>query len=330
MLLSMVPSLQWEAKERVNEEWKKLLLKASKPSVGIQMMYDLGIIERYYPNLMALWGTPQNPKHHPEGDVAVHSLLCVDHAASLRDQIPEAKRFAFVAAALCHDIGKPVDTITPEMIKAGDPRVAERLKKVGKTDPKKVMFNALGHAGTGEPLVKEFLERFTSHKKTLKWAGGLVREHMNPFHIREAAELNKTPFSKQLRTYRRLAGRLEKDGLTLHDLAHLSMCDACSTSTDWAVRKVNGGEPNWEHLSSQRIFDAIAAIEADAAMQRPLVTGKDLIAAGARPGVWFGKAIELSFMAQLGEGKWEAEGRVTDHDALVAIAMTLNPEGGDV
>lgn len=330
MLLSMVESLQWEAKERILEEWKKLLLKAPKPSVGIQMMYELGIIERYYPNLMALWGTPQNPEHHPEGDVSVHSLLCVDHAASLRDQIPEAKRFAFVAAALCHDIGKPTDTITPEMIREGDPRVAERLRKMNKTDPKQVMFNAMGHATTGEPLVKEFLGRFTNHKKTLKWAGGLVREHMNPFHLREAAEAQNLPMERQVKAYRRLAGRLEKDGLTLHDLAHLSMCDACSTSTDWAVRKVNGGTPNWEHLSSQRLFDAAAIIEADAALQKPMVTGKDLIAAGARPGKWFGKAIELSFTAQLGEGRWESEGRVTDHAALVAIAMTLNPEGGDV
>ena len=328
MLLSMVPSLQWEAKERIQEEWKKLLLKAPRPSVGIQMMKDLGIVERYYPNLQALWGTPQNPEHHPEGDVSVHSLLCVDHAASLRDKIPEAKRFAFVAAALCHDIGKPVDTITPEMIKSGDPRVAVRMERLGKKEAKDVLYTAMGHAGTGEPLVKEFLSRFTNHKKTLKWAGGLVREHMNPFHLREAAEAQKVPMQKQVKSYRRLAGRLERDGLTLHDLAHLSMCDACSTSTDWAVRKVDGGEPNWEHLSSQRIFDAAAIIEADAALQKPMVTGKDLIAEGARPGKWFGKAIELSFMAQLGEGRWEKEGRVTDHAALVAIAMTLNPEGG--
>jgi len=42
------------AKERVYEEWKKLLLKSKKPSKGFEFMRELGIVERYFPELYAI------------------------------------------------------------------------------------------------------------------------------------------------------------------------------------------------------------------------------------------------------------------------------------
>ena len=71
------------SKERVTEEIRKLLLKAEKPSLGLELMWNLGIIERDYPELFILKATPQEPEWHPEGDVWIHTLMVVDQAAKI-------------------------------------------------------------------------------------------------------------------------------------------------------------------------------------------------------------------------------------------------------
>jgi len=61
LMQKAVSSLEELPKERIQEEWKKLLLKAMKPSLGLKTMLDLGIIERYYPELFKLTETEQDP-----------------------------------------------------------------------------------------------------------------------------------------------------------------------------------------------------------------------------------------------------------------------------
>ena len=70
--------------ERVFDEFAKLLLRAAKPSIGFHVLADTGQI-RFFPELDALRGVPQDPEWHPEGDVWVHTLMVLDVAASLRD-----------------------------------------------------------------------------------------------------------------------------------------------------------------------------------------------------------------------------------------------------
>ena len=74
------------SKERITEEIKKLVSKSSRPSIGFELMRDLGIIERNYPELHALIGVPQEPEWHPEGDVWIHSMMVLDQAARLIQQ----------------------------------------------------------------------------------------------------------------------------------------------------------------------------------------------------------------------------------------------------
>lgn len=54
-------------KERLWEEWKKLLLKARKPSIGIEVMRETGVLETLFPEMHALIGVPQEYAWHPEG-----------------------------------------------------------------------------------------------------------------------------------------------------------------------------------------------------------------------------------------------------------------------
>ena len=73
-------------RERIFEEFRKLLLKAKRPSIGLKAVKQLGVLN-YFPELKALIGVPQDPKWHPEGDVWTHTLMVLDEAARLRTGI---------------------------------------------------------------------------------------------------------------------------------------------------------------------------------------------------------------------------------------------------
>jgi tRNA nucleotidyltransferase (CCA-adding enzyme) len=95
--------------ERVWGEIEKLLF-APRPSVGLTLALDLGIVGRLFPELHALVGCPQEPEWHPEGDVWVHTLQVVDQARKRVDDLPRAQQLAIMLGAVCHDFGKPATT----------------------------------------------------------------------------------------------------------------------------------------------------------------------------------------------------------------------------
>src|SRR5690242_3569870 len=64
--------------ERIWGEIEKLLLQARRPSIGLALAMDLGVVDRLFPELKALAGCEQEPEWHPEGDVWVHTLQVVD------------------------------------------------------------------------------------------------------------------------------------------------------------------------------------------------------------------------------------------------------------
>jgi tRNA nucleotidyltransferase (CCA-adding enzyme) len=99
--------------ERIGEEWSKLLLRAERPSVGLQVGRDIGVIDSLHPELARLVGTRQDPQWHPEGDVWEHTLLVVDEAAfRVREHggLQPEDALAVMFGALCHDLGKPATT----------------------------------------------------------------------------------------------------------------------------------------------------------------------------------------------------------------------------
>ena len=96
--------------ERIWGEIEKLLLRASRPSIGLALALEINVIERLFPELDALVGCPQEPEWHPEGDVWVHTLLVVDEARKRIDDLPYPQQVAVMLGALCHDLGKPPTT----------------------------------------------------------------------------------------------------------------------------------------------------------------------------------------------------------------------------
>ncbi len=144
------------AKERVYVEFKKLLLKSKKPSVGFELMRELGITQQYFPELHALIDVPQSPIWHPEGDVWVHTMMCLDKMVTLKSA-DEKQDLKMMFAILCHDLGKATHTqITAQKI------------------------SAIGHEKAGIEPTQRFLYRLTDEHGFIKSILPLVEYHLAP------------------------------------------------------------------------------------------------------------------------------------------------------
>ena len=138
-------------RERLYEEWEKLLLKGKKISKGLKFLRATGWV-KYYPELEKCIGCEQDPGWHPEGDVWNHTLECLDRMKT--DDIVVA------LAVLCHDFGKPYCT---------------------KFDPEKGRIRSLGHDTIGVKYALDFLRRLTNEEEILKEVPPLVQYHMAPY-----------------------------------------------------------------------------------------------------------------------------------------------------
>lgn len=104
-------SLEDLPRERVWGEFEKLLLRAKRPSIGLALALELGVIDQLFPEIKALVGCEQEHEWHPEGDVWVHTLLVVDQARTRIDDLDRGRAAAIMLGAVCHDLGKPAFTI---------------------------------------------------------------------------------------------------------------------------------------------------------------------------------------------------------------------------
>ena len=141
--------------ERVFEELKKALLGAEKPSVFFEVMRNVGALDVWFPELLALIGVEQNEKHHAEGDVWVHTMMVIDEAAKRRG---EAKQpLAFMLSAVAHDFGKALCT--------------ERIDGE---------IHSYGHETAGIALAEAFMKRLTREKALTAYVINMVKLHMQP------------------------------------------------------------------------------------------------------------------------------------------------------
>ena len=145
--------------ERVFVEWEKLLLKAEKPSVGLEFLKTSGWII-HFPELSDLIGCPQNPAWHPEGDVWIHTNMVLDNAAKLRRLVPKDWSLAYMFGALLHDVGKPKTT-------------TRDLK-------------SYGHDTAGIEISETFLKRITNDKDLIKKVTTIVGLHMRPGQLHKS------------------------------------------------------------------------------------------------------------------------------------------------
>ena len=75
-------------------------LATQAPSRFFMTLRQCGALATVFPEIDALFGVPQPPKHHPEIDTGIHTMMVVDQAARLTDDVDVR------LAALTHDLGK--------------------------------------------------------------------------------------------------------------------------------------------------------------------------------------------------------------------------------
>ncbi len=86
--------------ERITNEFMKTLA-APRPSVGLWILQDTGLMELVFPEIAVMYGMEQ-PKEWHHKDVFSHTLKVVDNVAEMSEKVK------LRLAALVHDIAKPV------------------------------------------------------------------------------------------------------------------------------------------------------------------------------------------------------------------------------
>jgi len=195
--------------ERIFGEFKKLLLKAVRPSLGLEWMRKLGLLS-YFPELGDLIGVQQEPEWHPEGDVWIHNNMVIDEAAKLRrDEYGEFGNLALMLGALCHDFGKPAATVFSE----------------GR-------WRSPAHDVRGEAPTRSFLDRLTRETALVEEVVVFVREHLKP------ALLYKARAEVKPSAIRRLALRVD-----IEKLVRVARADHFGRTTpDALARQFPAGE----------------------------------------------------------------------------------------
>jgi tRNA nucleotidyltransferase (CCA-adding enzyme) len=155
--------------ERVFGEIEKLLLQARRPSLGLGLMKQWGMLPVVAPELEPLERTPQDPEWHPEGDVWTHTLLAVDQAAALLEGLDRPRALTVMLGTLFHDLGKPDTT---------------RLER-GR-------IRSLGHEEAGIPPTERMLDRWNVHTllgyDVREQVLALVGNHLKPGQLYDDRE----------------------------------------------------------------------------------------------------------------------------------------------
>lgn len=92
------------SKERIEEELKKALIKAQKPSIFFKELARMNQLDYWFKEVKQLIGCTQDPIYHPEGDVFTHTMNVIDEAAKYKDKVLNS--YYFMWFSLCHDFGK--------------------------------------------------------------------------------------------------------------------------------------------------------------------------------------------------------------------------------
>ncbi|OGD20624.1 MAG: hypothetical protein A2Y70_02915 [Candidatus Aminicenantes bacterium RBG_13_64_14] len=263
--------------ERVNEEMFKVLLGSPRPSVGLEEMFRLGVLDQWFPELQALALVIQDSVFHPEKDafghhtVWAHTKLSVDQAAALAGLagLPAPKKLALMLAALYHDLGK-ISTTRWEY----------------KRD--RMAVTSCGHDIQSERAARRVLARF----KVQTWNGFAIGR-MVPLLIRthhRAGELWQNREDVTKKAFNRLAADVDGE---IELLVYLDAADRAGRGT----RRIRGLD-----RQARWLFKKFDDLRVNRETIKPLVMGRDLLKLGVPPGPGMGKLLKKLYKLQLDNG----------------------------
>lgn len=250
--------------ERIWGEIEKMLLRARRPSIGLKWLYDLGVVDQLFPELKSLVGVPQEPDWHPEGDVDVHTLMVVDEARKLIDELDYPRKVTVMLGALCHDLGKPPTT---EYV---DGRIRSRGHDEAGVEPTLTFLDTLGiHTLHGFDVRNQIVQ--------------LVRFHLKPGEYYKS----KNPVGDG--AFRRLARKVEPDLLY-----RVAKADSLGRNPDWLPRE------KWFGSEAQEWFiGKVRELDIERKAPEPILKGRHLIEIGMEPSPQFRQILDAVYEMQM-------------------------------
>jgi len=270
-------------KERIWSEFEKLLLKARKPSIGLKWLYELGVVDQIFPELQSLVGVPQEPEWHPEGDVDVHTLMVVDEARKLIDDLPYERQVAVMLGAVAHDFGKPPTT------QFFDGRWRSHSHDEAGIEPTISFLDTLGIYT---------LNGFDVRDQVVQ----LVRYHLKPGEFYKAE--SKNPVGDG--AFRRLARKVEPDLLY-----RVAKADSLGRNPDWLPPEKRFGSEAQEWF-----IERVRQLNIEKKAPDPTLMGRHLIEMGLKPSPRFKEILDAVYEMQL-------DGKVTNLGEAIAEAKKL-------
>lgn len=269
--------------ERFRDEFCKILL-SRRPSVGLKLLEETGILEIFIPELLEGRGCIQrDSRDFHEFDVLDHNFRACDGAT--RDKLNVR------LAALFHDIAKP------------------RVKTVSQDCDEIHFYN---HEVMGEKISQAILRRLKFSNDTVQNVSHLVREHMffyesawsdaavRRFIRRVGVENIDDLFGLRLADIYGMKDRASKDS------AEIQPCDKCDANfeekspCDKLLSKTKTCDKTDEKQileEKQKLHELKARIEKALSQNSALgikdlaINGNDLLAMGMRPGKKIGIAL---------------------------------------
>lgn len=141
------------SQERITDELLKILA-SQRPSVGLKLLHNTGVMEIIFPEISNLAGVDQRKDFHHK-DVFLHTCIVVDNVAAVSSNI------WLRLAALLHDIAKP--------------QTKKFVEEIGWT------FH--GHDEIGAKMMKVIFRKLKLPMNHLDYVEKLIRLHLRPIAL---------------------------------------------------------------------------------------------------------------------------------------------------
>jgi poly(A) polymerase len=141
------------SQERISEEFLKIIA-SPKPSVGLRLLFDTGVMHIIFPELSEMAGVDQRQDHHHK-DVFLHTCQVVDNISQ------HTNNLYLRLAALLHDVAKP--------------KTKKFVEGIGWT------FH--GHEEIGARMVKHIFRRMKLPLEHVQYVEKIVRLHQRPMQL---------------------------------------------------------------------------------------------------------------------------------------------------
>jgi putative nucleotidyltransferase with HDIG domain len=254
------------SQERIRDEVEKMLVNGASRD-AFQMLQELGLLGVILPELSAEVGVAQPPEFHPEGDVWQHQLKLLGSLdeTTRRARILEDAPTEGIPATERFDDQDRLATLTRQELRwlcwgallhdIGKP-LTYYMEENGR-------IRFFGHDVKGEPLARKRMTTLRLDGDTVDNAAYLVRHHM------EVVQLPLARVAKQRRMLQQPLFPLLLEVVRLDTLSSFGNLEL--------HHKIAG---LWREEQSRPH------------PPKPLITGKDLLALGLKPGPIFGEILQ--------------------------------------